>query len=204
MADKVQTKRMGNFDMASAGDRIKAFWEMYPGGKIETVSERKESEENKLIYTTYIWKNKKDYLDLAKIPGLDKDVVLSSADVNAAAKQGDDKVAKKDYEKLETISVGRALALLGFLKDGQVASSEEMEEFNEYKMTKLEEETATAIEYLNESTDIKDLGKRWVELSGDIKKVKEVFDRKELLKAKFLIDEKKQEEKDKKEQKEAK
>lgn len=36
---------------------------------------------------------------------------------------------KKDFEKWETIAVGRALALAWFLSDGEVASFEEMEDF---------------------------------------------------------------------------
>lgn len=35
----------------------------------------------------------------------------------------------KDFEKLETIAVGRALAFAGFLADWEVASYEEMEDF---------------------------------------------------------------------------
>ena len=40
---------------------------------------------------------------------------------------------QKAFEKLETIAVGRALALLGYLADGEIASSDEMEEFLSYK-----------------------------------------------------------------------
>lgn len=36
---------------------------------------------------------------------------------------------KKDFEKGETIAVGRALALAGYLADGEVASYEEMSDF---------------------------------------------------------------------------
>lgn len=41
--------------------------------------------------------------------------------------------AKKDFEKLETIAVGRALALAGFLSDGEVASYEEAEDYANWK-----------------------------------------------------------------------
>lgn len=37
--------------------------------------------------------------------------------------------AKKDFEKWETIAVGRALALAWFLSDGEVASYEEIQDF---------------------------------------------------------------------------
>lgn len=39
---------------------------------------------------------------------------------------------QKEFEKLETIAVGRALAFLGYAADGAVASSEEMEDFQDY------------------------------------------------------------------------
>jgi hypothetical protein len=37
--------------------------------------------------------------------------------------------AKKDFEKWETIAVGRALALAGYLADWEIASYEEIEDF---------------------------------------------------------------------------
>ena len=40
----------------------------------------------------------------------------------------------KAFEKQETIAVGRALALLGYLNNGQVATTEEMEEFEAFKI----------------------------------------------------------------------
>lgn len=41
--------------------------------------------------------------------------------------------SKKAYEKLETIATGRALSLLGYLNNGEIASTEEMLEFEDYK-----------------------------------------------------------------------
>lgn len=45
----------------------------------------------------------------------------------------------KAFEKLETISVGRALANIGYLNDGQVATTEEMEDFEAAKLEKFAE-----------------------------------------------------------------
>lgn len=42
----------------------------------------------------------------------------------------------KAFEKLETISVGRALANIGYLNDGQIATTEEMEEYEFYRAAK--------------------------------------------------------------------
>lgn len=46
---------------------------------------------------------------------------------------------KKAFEKLETIATGRALALLGYLNNGDVATSEEMAEFEQYKLDRVEQ-----------------------------------------------------------------
>lgn len=50
----------------------------------------------------------------------------------------------KAFEKLETVAVGRALSMMGYLNNGQIASTEEMEEFEEYKLEQLKESIQTA------------------------------------------------------------
>ena len=45
----------------------------------------------------------------------------------------------KAFEKLETVATGRALALLGYLNNGQVATTEEMEEFELFQENKFAE-----------------------------------------------------------------
>jgi hypothetical protein len=59
----------------------------------------------------------------------------------------------KAFEKLESISVGRALAMLGYLAGGEIASSEEMEEFYSYRDQKIEE----AIDRLNDAKTLDEL-----------------------------------------------
>jgi hypothetical protein len=51
---------------------------------------------------------------------------------------------EKAFEKLETVATGRALSLLGYLNNGQVASTEEMQEFEEYRLDQLKESIAQA------------------------------------------------------------
>lgn len=63
----------------------------------------------------------------------------------------------KSFEKLETISVGRALANIGYLNDGQIATTEEMDEFNEYKEDKKVAAKSLAIETLEASKTIEEL-----------------------------------------------
>ena len=172
MASSVETKKMGNFDMASASDRVKAFWELYPSGKIQTTKVREDSENGLLVFTAYVWKDKRDYMELAKIPGIDKETLLGTSDVNGTAKQAEGKEAKKDFEKLETISAGRALALMGFSKDGTIASTEEMEEFLKDKSDKeeiaREESIEAAVEYIKEASTIEELSSIWSEIPRDL------------------------------------
>lgn len=63
----------------------------------------------------------------------------------------------KEFEKLETLAVGRALAFLGYGASGEIASSEEMEEFMEYQKTKKEEEMEALIEQVNDIKTIEEL-----------------------------------------------
>ena len=51
---------------------------------------------------------------------------------------------RKAFEKLETVATGRALSMLGYLNNGQVASTEEMLEFESYRLEKYEEQIANA------------------------------------------------------------
>lgn len=179
----VETKKMGNFDMASAADRILAFWEKYPKGKIST--EQYKDTDGLTIFKTYIWKNKSDFLSIAQVPGVSKDTLLSSADAEGTAKQENSKYAKKDFEKLETISVGRSLAFLGFAKDGQVASSEEMERFYDYQEERRAEMTESAAEYLKEASTIEELRKRWKEIDREIQQCSNVVKAKDDTKLKL-------------------
>lgn len=191
---RVATKRMGNFDMASAGDRILAFWEKYPNGKIQTVR-TVDGTDNLKIFDSYIWKDKNSWLEAAKsLPaGLDKEtielILLNSADVNAPAKQPEGKEAKKDFEKLDTVSVGRALAKLGFLKDGQIASDEELEDrlyYKEYVQDKIERESDLAIVELSKAKNLNDLQTTWANISAQVRAVERVEDKKNELKTQLL------------------
>ena len=69
---------------------------------------------------------------------------------------------QKEYEKLETIAVGRALAFHGYLADGEIASSEEMEEFEDYKAEKIR----ILQQKVKKCETIEDLQKIWEENKG--------------------------------------
>ena len=83
----------------------------------------------------------------------------------------------KSFEKLETISVGRALGLLGYLANGEVASFEEMEDFYLYK----EEKKQKAMDKLRNAKTMPELKKAWDELGNEMSD-KEVIKIKEEMK----------------------
>lgn len=83
----------------------------------------------------------------------------------------------KQFEKMETVAVGRALAMLGYAGDGEIASTEEMEQFIEYRNDKIE----LAIDEINATNDLEELKVFWENLEGNLKaevKVKEAKDKK--------------------------
>ncbi|NCU40895.1 hypothetical protein EOL73_04015 [Candidatus Saccharibacteria bacterium] len=128
----IKTIKVSGKDYAKVADRLKIFWEQNPNGKIDT--ERQEGE--KIRFIARIWRDKETIIELAKA-GTTPEVIKLTASATAsadAAKKGD-----KENEKLETVAVGRALAMLGYLASGEVASREEMEEFNDYRNEKIAE-----------------------------------------------------------------
>jgi len=118
MTKKVETIDLKGKDYAKVAERIKAFREDCPNGLIETTP---TITEDRIVFRTRVLKDKAD---------------PSSAEATAHA-LGSAK-GQKAFEKLESISVGRALAMLGYLASGEIASSEEMEEFHAYKDEKLQ------------------------------------------------------------------
>lgn len=147
MAKSVKTiKIAGDADYAKVHDRLKQFREDNPRGSISTES---YIDEGYIVFKTYILKDKSDE---------------HSADATGHAR-GENTKEKKLFEKLETISVGRALALLGYGGDGEIASTEEMEEYYSDRDKKIEE----AIEKINSAKNKKELKKIWANLGTVIK-----------------------------------
>lgn len=67
-------------------------------------------------------------------------IVKDKGDENSATATGHSYgklTSDKAFEKLETVATGRALALLGYLNNGQIATSEEMEEFEAYQFDQI-------------------------------------------------------------------
>ena len=178
MAWRIKTVKIGGgIDYAKVADRIKFFWEENPNGKIDT--EREDISENKVRFIARIWRDSKVILDLATV-GTDINIVKLTANATAsadAAKKGD-----KENEKLETVAVGRALAMLGYLASGEVASREEMEQFEAYKADLFKDEINKTIEEMKKAKTIDELRKLYVSLSAELRTNQEILNVKDKLK----------------------
>lgn len=116
--NKIDTVKLQGKDYATVPSRILAFREENPKGSITT---------------------KKDYISELSQWSFQAHVVKDRGDETSADATGSSLgivKGEKDFEKLETIAVGRALANLGYLASGNVASSEEMEAFYEEQENK--------------------------------------------------------------------
>lgn len=133
---------------AKVVDRLNEFRSDYSNSKIST--NHKILDDGSIVFKAYAWKDKTDFMEILK-SGADATVALLSADSEGTAKSTD--TGEKSFEKLETISLGRCLALLGYAGTGEIASSEEMEEFEKFKRDKAE----AAIEALNEASTLEEL-----------------------------------------------
>jgi hypothetical protein len=120
MTNKVKTMEIKGNEYAKVVERLKQFREDCPNGLIETKPEFQP--DGQILFSARILKDKSD-----------KNSAEGTGHALGNAK-GD-----KAFEKLETIAVGRALAMLGYMASGEIASSEEMEEFNKYKEEKIDE-----------------------------------------------------------------
>lgn len=164
---KVQTTKIsGGAEYAKVKDRLKAFRTENPRASIETTPIPQEN--GMMMFRTKIIKDKADEF---------------SADATGHALQT--KEGTKDFEKLETISVGRALALLGYASDGEIASSEEMEEFEEYKAQKHFEKLEEYKELLENSKSLDELKTNWATIDGNFRKELETI--KNNVKEKYAI-----------------
>lgn len=148
-------------DYAKVKDRLLAFWADCPRGSIET--SQKRDTDGKTIFKAVIVKDQSEEY---------------SRKATGHAKDGDSGV--KSFEKLETIAVGRALALLGYAVTGEIASSEEMERFNAYKDEKRDE----AIAQIKACQSMEALKECWTNI-GKFVKDKDVIGAKNEMKAKL-------------------
>lgn len=165
---------------AQVKDRLKEFLEANPSGKHESSYETQA--DGSTVFTVWLWKDKAELLDLIKAGIANKEVLRASADGNGNAK-GEAGKKEKDFEKLETIALGRALANIGYLSSGEIASSEEMEEFQAHQAQKKEEMLFASQEKLEECEGLDELKTAWAALPVEAKAA--LADLKEKMKVKL-------------------
>ncbi len=159
---KTQTISYGSVkEYATVPARIKEFREACPNGLIET-SPITQSD-GQVIFTARILKDKAN-------PSSGEATGHSIGKISGT----------KAFEKLETIAIGRALAILGYMASGEIASSEEMEEFMQYQNEKKSEIIAVAVEELSKATTLEELQTIWKSLGTAIKEPEVVAKKDEL------------------------
>lgn len=167
---------------AKVADRLLAFREANPRSKISTEC---IVDGNVTTFRAYVWKDKTDFMELLKA-GADRETALSSADAEGSARSDEKKNGnEKAFEKLETVAVGRALALLGYAMSGEIASTEEMEEFEDYKAQKHQDEVEDAIRALQAAKTVEELKKVFLELPIKVRTEKVVVAEKDKAKEKL-------------------
>jgi hypothetical protein len=149
--NRIETIDLQGKAYAQVKDRVKQFRTENPNGLIETNPTIQP--DGTILFKARILKDKAD-------PNSAEASGYSYGKVGGKA---------KDFEKLETISVGRALAFLGYAADGEIASSEEMEEFQEYKQQQFEEAVMEAVEAITNATSLEQLKEIWSPLPIEIK-----------------------------------
>jgi len=110
----IQTIKLQGKDYALVPSRLKAFREANPRASVET--QPTITEAGQIIFKAEIIADMKD-------PNSPRATGHSFGKVS----DGD-----KAFEKLETVALGRCLSNMGYLNNGQIASTEEMIEFEEY------------------------------------------------------------------------
>lgn len=155
MERKTKTIDLQGKDYAQVKDRLLEFWKDCPHGKIE--SDPKFLDDGRVLFSAQITKDQSDEFS-PKAPG------------HAIGKVGE---KAKDFEKLETIAIGRALALLGYSAGGEIASSEEMQEFGEWKQEQFQEKVMEWNERLGSCQTLAEVKSLWSDMPVDVKKALE-------------------------------
>lgn len=141
----IETMKVSGKDYAKVASRLKDFREKHPRASVKTSP--KPYGEGGMMIQAYILTDKSD---------------ASSADATGTAVYSAKEMSSaKAFEKLETIAVGRALAMLGWLNSGEIASSEEMAEFEAMREEKRNAAAQADIEKINAAKTTAELLKVW-------------------------------------------
>lgn len=142
--------KFGDKEYTGVAERLKEFRQTNPRASIETTE--KFLEDGSLVFKATIVKDRADE--------------YSATSTGTARYTAQEANKPKAFEKLETISIGRALATLGYLNDGQVATTEEMEEFESYRMDK----SSSYEELIGKATSNEDLKNLFMSMGADYRK----------------------------------
>lgn len=145
--NKVKTMQLQGNEYAKVPERLKAFRQDCPNGLVETTPTIQE--DGQIMFTARVVKDKS------------KPESAEATGHSLGKNNGN-----KAFEKLETVAVGRALALLGYLISGEIASSEEMEEFLAHKEEQRTNAITLAIESIEDANTIEELKKVFVGLGN--------------------------------------
>lgn len=159
---KASTINLSGSDYAKVAERLRLFRTDWPKSKTETHYEYDIDQDGgkQIIFTVWIWKDKADYIDVLK-EVKDAEIARGSSDANGTAR-GPVGAKQKDFEKLESIALGRALAMLGYLASGEIASFEEMEEFHKFRDQQQAEAVEEGVKSLEAAKTLGDLKKAFV------------------------------------------
>lgn len=158
MADRtVQTMDLHGNAYAKVAERVKLFREDWPNSKTET--DHKYMEDGSVEFKAWVWKDKAGYMEMLKEV---KDIALARGSADADGNSKGTPKDKKEFEKLQTIALGRALANLGYLGSGDIASFEEMEEYYGFKEKQKAHAVQEAILTLESAKDLDELKRAFV------------------------------------------
>ena len=116
--NKLATVKVQGGDYATVPTRLKAFRETHPKASVET---QPTMEGDQIIFKATIIAD-----------------VSDPESPRATGHSFGKNQGAKAFEKLETVAVGRALSLLGYLNNGEIASTEELEEFYDFQFDNYE------------------------------------------------------------------
>ncbi|MBR2766824.1 hypothetical protein IKF63_01210 [Candidatus Saccharibacteria bacterium] len=171
-----ETKTL-EINYAKVADRLGEFRKENPRSKISVKASYDEN--GNLTHTARLWKDKTEYYELLK-QGVNAEDALESCEAEGSSFMPCERLkVEKGFEKNETIAIGRALAILGYAGSGEIASGEEMEEFESWKKQKLEEARSEAIEKITNAKTMKGLLAVWKSLTKDQQLDKDVQARKD-------------------------
>ena len=137
-------------DYAKVTDRLEAFRINHPNSKILTSY---KNENNKTVFKAFLWRDKTEIIQ-SLTNGISKELIYLTADAEATAQKTI--TNDKDFEKLETMAIGRALSNLGYSSTGKIAESM-VSELDQYKDELYQDSVDSAIDRLQNCKTLDEL-----------------------------------------------